>query len=113
VNTAEFERGEIASFLKRNGIAIDLWERGNNSWTHYSYQMTPEEVMEYHDKQIPETTIRHMASLAFVPPQIDRSRLILDSSGEAYLDKQKFDSHFDYISWPNPSLPEQIFWGLA
>ncbi len=113
VNTAELNRGEIASFLRRDIASMDLWERETNNWIHYPYLMTPKEVMEDHDKEISKETIAILAHLAFVPPQLDPQRLIYNKNGDAFITKWQFDEHWGYLGWPKPSDPRQSFWNFA
>jgi len=113
VNTAELNRGQIASFLRCDIASMDLWERETNSWTHFPYLMTPDEVMEDHDKEVSERTMALLAHLAFIPDQLDPKRLIYNENGDAFIIKGQFDGHFGFFDWPSPSDPRQMFWNFA
>lgn len=113
VNATDLERGEIFSLLRRDVASMDLWERDTNRWTHYPFEMTPEEVMIEHDKQVSEKTIRYLAHLAFVPRKLNPQRLKYNENGDAFITKRQFDEHFGYHTFPHSLLAEQIFWDLA
>jgi hypothetical protein len=112
VNATELEQGEIFSLLRRDVVSMDLWERETNRWTHYPYQMTPEEVITDHDKQVSEKIIRLLAQTAFVPPKLNPQRLKYNENGDAFITKGQFDGHLRHPI-VHSLLPEQIFWDLA
>lgn len=113
INTDDYKENDISSFLRVDVASMDLWRAESGRWTHYPYQMTPEEVLSDHDKEISESDLRSLAPSAFVPRQLDRKDLYYDEEDNLYMKKHKFDSYFGYVGYPEPTRPEQIFWNFA
>lgn len=113
INTDDFKGNDISSFLRDNSFSMSLWRAETNRWTHFPFEMTPEEVISEHDKKISELDLRFLAPSAFVPPQLKRKDLYYDDDDNLFMKKLKFDSYFGYVGYPAPTRPEQIFWNFA